>query len=377
MKFKKFIFILATFSSTIIGVGFFSFPYLASKLGFETMIFYLLIMAAIVLVIHLIFSELVLEAPDYSRFPGFANFYLGKKAKIVSFFTSIFGMIGTLLAYLIVGGEFLKNIFSPIFGGSSVTYILIYFIFAAALIYFGIKAVEKFEFWSLILFFIVLAFIFIKSLLVFDIKNLLLTGQGMGSKIPNLFLAFGPILFSFWGMSIIPEMEERLKNDKQQLKKIILAGILIALLTYFLFIFIVLGISGKYTSSDALSGLKVFLARDVLAIGFLFGVLTTFTSFITIGLTLKKIFQYDLKVPEKISWFIACFSPLMLFFLGFKNFLQVIGFVGGILLAIDGILICLMYQKFKKTKKAKILTFILALIFILAIICEIKYFLIK
>lgn len=373
---KKSILSLATFASTMIGVGFFSFPYLASKLGFWTMVIYLFAMAVIAIIIHSIFGRLVLAAPDYSRFPGFAGFYLGKQGRRIGFFTSALGMLGAMLAYLIIGGKFLANIFSPIFGGSYITYVLIFFFAAAILIYLGIRTVEKIELWGLILFFIALAFIFIKGLPVFEINNLFVV-HSPSFNVNSLFLAFGPILFSFWGMSVIPEMEEQLKDNKQRLKKIIPMGILIALTVYLVFVAIVLGISGKYVTSDALSGLKMFLTRDALIIGFLFGIIATFTSFISIGLTLKKIFKYDLKIPEILSWFIACFIPLALFFVGFKNFLQVIGFVGGIVLSFDGILICLMYQKFRKTKKAKIFTSILALIFVLVIICEIKYFLVR
>lgn len=360
----------------MIGVGFFSLPYLASRLGFWTMVVYLFAMAAIAIIIHLIFSRLVLKAPDYSRFPGFVGFYLGKNWKKIGFLTSTIGMLGAMLAYLIIGGEFLANIFSPVFGGSYTIYILIYFFIGAALIFSGIRIVEKIELWGLVLFIVALVFIFIKGLPVFDVSNLFMV-HSQSFNVHNLFLAFGPILFSFWGISVVPEMEEQLKDNKQQLKKVIPAGILTALVVYLVFIIVVYGICGRYVTPDALSGLKMFLTRDALIVGFLFGIIATFTSFISIGLTLKKIFKYDLKIPEILSWFIACFVPLAFFFIGFKNFIQVIGFVGGIVLSLDGILICLMYQRLRRTKKAKTLTSILALVFILAIICEIKYFLIK
>ncbi|MFA5386339.1 MAG: aromatic amino acid transport family protein [Candidatus Paceibacterota bacterium] len=373
---KKTILSFATFASTMIGVGFFSLPYLASRLGFWTMVVYLFAMAAIAIIIHLIFSRLVLKAPDYSRFPGFVGFYLGKNWKKIGFLTSTIGMLGAMLAYLIIGGEFLANIFSPVFGGSYTIYILIYFFIGAALIFSGIRIVEKIELWGLVLFIVALVFIFIKGLPVFDVSNLFMV-HSQSFNVHNLFLAFGPILFSFWGISVVPEMEEQLKDNKQQLKKVIPAGILTALVVYLVFIIVVYGICGRYVTPDALSGLKMFLTRDALIVGFLFGIIATFTSFISIGLTLKKIFKYDLKIPEILSWFIACFVPLAFFFIGFKNFIQVIGFVGGIVLSLDGILICLMYQRLRRTKKAKTLTSILALVFILAIICEIKYFLIK
>jgi len=372
-KIKSFIFPLVTLAGTIIGVGIFSLPYLASQVGFWTIVFYLLILGIVAIFIHLIFSELSLGAPDFRRLPGFADFYLGKWGKRIATLSFIIGLLGTILAYLIVGGEFLANLALPVFGGNILIWTLVYFLAGAGLIYFGIKAIEKIEFWGLVLFLAALIFVFIKGLPVFNLSNLFIVHSSQFT-VSSLFLPFGPILFSLWGLSLIPEIEEQLGDNKKILKKVVSLAVLIPIFVYIFFVIAILGISGGQTTESALIGLKSFLGSKVMAIGFLFGVLATFTSFITLGLTLKKVFNFDLKISEKLAWFIACFIPLALFLFGLKNFIQVISFVGGIMFSIDGIIICLMYQKFRKTKKAAILAFIFSLIFILAIIYQIKYF---
>ena len=372
-KTRSFIFSLITLTGTIIGVGMFSLPYLASQTGFLTMVVYLFILGAVAILIHLIFAELSLNTPDFSRLPGFANFYLGKWGKRIATCSAIIGLFGTILAYLIVGGEFLSNLFSPVFGGSPLIYTLIYFVAGAILIYFGIKTIEKIELWGMVLFFGALIFIFIKSLPIFNLSNLFII-HGSGFAVQNLFFLFGPILFSLWGLTLVPELEEQLGENKNLLKKIIPSAILISILTYIFFTVIVLGVCGNQTTESALVGLNNFFSSKVMAIVFLFGIIATFTSFIALGLTLKKVLNYDLKIPKKLAWFIACFVPLSLFLLGFNNFISVISFVGGIMLSIDGILVCLMYQKLKKTKKATALSLTLIFICFLAIFFSLKTF---
>jgi len=375
---KKILYALATLSGTIIGVGLFSLPSITLQVGIWVMLAYFLVLGVLVILVHYFFGEVALNTPDYLRLPGFAKIYLGKPGQIIAFISGILGLIGALLACLIVGGEFLTGLLSPIFGGSYVFYVLIYFLIGAILIYGGIKFIGRVEFWGLVLFFVVLIFIFIKGLPVFDIKSLLMIHDS-GFKIQNLFLPYGAILFSLWGAALIPEAEEMLKEDKKLLKKIIPISILIPIFVYLFFIFLILGLTGLQTTPSALTGLKNVLGDGIVGLGLFFGVITTFTSFIALGLTLKKIFNYDLKIAHPFSWFIACFIPLILFVLGFQNFIQVISFVGGVMLGVDGILIVLMYHKLK-VKKAKIksllMIFPLILVFLAGIFYEI-FFLIK
>ncbi|MCM8763518.1 MAG: hypothetical protein NC927_00285, partial [Candidatus Omnitrophica bacterium] len=154
-------------------------------------------------------------------------------------------------------------------------------------------------------------------------------------------------LFSLWGAGLIPEVEEMLSEKKYLFKKIIFISILIPIFVYLFFIFLILGICGFQTTESALIGLKNFLNINYFSLLLFFGILTTFTSFITIGLTLKNIFWYDFKINKNFSWLITCFPPLILFLAGIKNFISIISIVGGIGLAIDGILILLMYKKIR------------------------------
>ncbi len=364
--FKNFIYPISVLSGTIIGVGIFSLPYITSKVGFWIMAGFFLLLGALVILVHLFFGELAIKTPDYKRLPGFAKFHLGNWGEKVAYITTIVGVFGAILAYLIVGGEFLANLFMPIFGGNSVLWTILYFAVGAILILFGIKAICKVEFWGLILFFVILFTIFLKSFPQIKLANLF-----PSPDFSQLFLPYGTVLFSLWAGDLIPEAEEMIGDKKELLKKIIPISILIPIFVYLFFIYLILGITGSQTTESALIGLRNFLGPSLFSLRLFFGVLATFTSFISLGLTLRKVFWYDLKIEKNLAWAITCFVPLILFLIGIKDFIPIISFIGGVMLGIDGILILLMYQKIKQRK---LLVYPLLLIFLIGIIYEIVYF---
>ncbi|MFC1700976.1 aromatic amino acid transport family protein [Patescibacteria group bacterium] len=371
---------IATLAGTIIGVGLFALPYAASKAGLWIMIFYFIILSIVVIFTHLMFGEVILRTKDICRLPGYVNKYLGSGAKIIAFFVAILGISGALLAYLIVGGGFLFSLFGPYFGGANFVYVLAFFLFGALLIYTGIKDISKTEFFLLACFFIVLMAIFFKGFSLINMKYLF---NFDNYNIKNFFFPYGPILFSLSGLSLVPEIREMLTENPKNLKKVIIISILIASLTYLFFIFLILGLTGPQTSVEAISGLKNIFGDGLVILAFALGVLTTFTSFIALGLTLKKIFWYDMHIRKNVSWALACFIPFALYTFGLKDFIAVISLTGAIALGASAILVAFIYLK-AKNKGDKIpaynlclpsfFVYLIAFMFFLGIIYQIWYF---
>ena len=368
--FKNYIYPVATLSGSIIGVGFFALPYITMKVGIWLMLAYFLVLGFLVILIHLIYSEVALKTPDFKRFPGFVKFHLGKWFGRFSLVLTLLGSFGVLLVYLIIGSEFLSSVFSPIFGGSKLLYVFIYFSLASLIIYFGIKMVSKVELGVICFLLLILVLIFIKGFSQIKIGNFFIGDIGLGIK--SLFLPYGAVMFSLWGTGMIPEAEEMLGKKKKLIKKVITISILIPAVIYLFFIFLVLGISGSSTTESALIGLKSFLGNGVTTLGILIGVSTTFVGFITLGLTLKKMLIFDLKIKNFHSWVITCFAPLILLLVGLNSFIGLISFIGGVLLGINGILILLMY---KKIGGKNLLIYPLSLVLIFGIIYQLIYFL--
>jgi amino acid permease len=192
-----------------------------------------------------------------------------------------------------------------------------------------------------------------------------------------LTFPYGVILFSLWGAETIPEVEEAAGGSKKIMKWAIISSILLSALIYLLFIFFVLGVSGAQTSTDAISGILSILDGRILSLGYIFGILTCFTSFLTLGLVLKKTLWQDLNLNKNLSWILACFSPLVLFLLGFREFLDIIGLSGALSIGFEGIMIVFLYRKFLRQKLSAKMNFwgwLLPLLFLAGMAFEIYYF---
>lgn len=362
---------------TIIGVGLFSLPYIASRAGIWMMLLYLLLLGGVTVFIGWIYGEVALRTEGLHRLPGYAERYLGPGSKWVAFATGGLGLCGALLAYLIVGGGFLFWLLEPFFGGSLFLYVLIFFGVGAYLVYRGVRSIAQTEFLSLIAFFIILIFVFRRALPLIDMRHLL------HFDMAYLFLPYGAVLFSLAGTTVIPELKDMLIEQPARLKKVVLLGTIGAVLLYLLFIVTIVGVTGPATSEDAISGLRGLLNGNMISLMFAFGILTTFTSFLTLGITLKKMLWYDLKMPKHVSWALAMFTPLILYGIGFDSFISVISLTGGVFLGVDIILIILIYIQAKRKSDLlppyslnvpRIVLGLLVLLFLLGVAYELWYF---
>ncbi|MGB9598784.1 MAG: aromatic amino acid transport family protein, partial [Minisyncoccales bacterium] len=293
--------------NTIIGVGFFALPFAASKISFFILP-YFLFLGTIVLLIHLFYARICLATPDYKRLPGFVQYYLGKRWSQFSFFIIIFSLVGTLLSYLIVGGEFLTEIFPSL---NYFYWTTIFFFFSFFLILKDIKTILKFQFFSFFLFFLLIFFLFLLAGGMIKSENFFLKPD-----FDYWFLPYGVIIFSLWGTSIIPEVEESLGFKKRLLEPIIFFSFFLSLLFYLSFIFFVLGLSGSLTTENALIGLKNFLSSPSFKLLLFLSLLSVFTSFLSLGLTLKKVLVFDLKIKSHFLLIFFLFFPYLLFLLG-------------------------------------------------------------
>jgi tyrosine-specific transport protein len=328
----------ASLIGTIIGAGVFGIPYVMARSGVIFCLFYFLILGSVVLLLHLFFGEVVLRTREKHRLIGYAEKYLGKKAKILVTFSTIFGTIGALLAYIILGGDFLKIIFPSFL--SSFQLSLILWAILSFFVLLGIKSISFAELLMNIGFLIAISLVFLFSFPKIEISNFRLANP------KNIFLPYGVILFSLIGWNAVPEIEKIL-TKKENLKKVIISAIGISLLFYFLFGLIISGVTGPETSQDAFSGLQGVLGKKIMILGGIFGLLAISTSFLILANYLKNALVFDYKFSYFPAFLVASFSPLLLFLLGIREFIWVIAFVGTFMGLIDGTIIALSYKKAK------------------------------
>ncbi|MFH0854186.1 MAG: aromatic amino acid transport family protein [bacterium] len=351
----KLIYAVSMLVGTIVGVGMFGLPYVAAQVGFWPMLIYLCGGSVIVITMNLIYGTIIIGSDGKKRFPGYVKDYFGKKWGIIILINSLLGFYGSQLAYLIIGGKFLQGLISPIFPISPFAATIFFFIIGSFLVYKGIKSVSKSEFFMLTFLILMILIFFFVCFGKIKITNF------SGYNMDKIFLPYGIVFFSLMGASALPEIKEIFlkgykkenysKEGKASFKKTIIYSVIISLVIYIIFIAGVLGVSGKNTSIEAFSGLKSILSNKIIYLGYIFGFLAVFTSFLSIGLTIEKTFTYDCGLKHKKAFILASIIPFILFLAGFNNFLNIIGFVGTITFGIDGCFLFILYFKIKKLGK--------------------------
>ena len=339
---KNYIYAVSIMIGTSIGAGIFSLPYVASKSGFFLFLALIIVLGFIMTILHLMYAEITLRTKDKGRLVGYCGKYLGSNGKKIATFVTLVALYGSMLAFIIIGGNFLNVIFSPYFGGSEFIYSVLMALFISIGVYISLKLLSIIELIMVILLFITIFGVILKGSFFINVENLLTY------NISQSFFPFGAILFSIGALSAIPELEHIMEKKQKRIKNAIIAGSIITIAIYVLFVAVVLGITGSNTSVEALLGLSLSIGNGIVTLGFIFGVFAIATSSLVIGINLKEIFWYDYHLSEKKSWALACFVPLIVFILGFRDFITVVSIAGSITGGFTGILIIVLFYRAKK-----------------------------
>ncbi|MFH2136804.1 MAG: aromatic amino acid transport family protein [Patescibacteria group bacterium] len=373
---KKFFHAVAIMVGMIVGVGIFGVPFAVEKVGFALGATYIFILGMLLLLVHILYGEVVLRTEGKHRLVGYAEIYLGKKGKMVAALAQIFSFYGALIAYIVIGGQFLHLLLAPVFGGTVLMYQLGFFVFMSLFVGAGLKLVASIEFAMTIFLLAVVAIIMAFGLPYVWYPNLYVM------NLKEIFFPYGVILFALGGAAAVPEIRDLLRGQEKKIKKALIWGTAIPIVITILFSFVVIGISGEHTSAEAISGLIGPLGNNIVLFGAIFGFLAIATSFLVLGLNLKEIFKFDFKINGWLSWLLACAVPFIIFLLAKPSFISVIAFTGAVLGGIEGLLIILIWLKAEKEGKrtpeykVKVSEWVLSLVafvFILGIIYKIIY----
>lgn len=368
--YSKIILPASILAGTIIGAGVFSLPFVFTKGGLLTGLFYLLLFAVVFILVDLIYADLIIRTPGDHRFVGYSKIYLGKGGFWAAILMGLIQALFVLTIYLILAPSFFK-LFIP---ENTILHLLIFWFLGSAAILLNIKKIALAEFLITIGIILIILFTFVLgapnffqreiSLFPFDLSNLIVVG---------------PILFALGGRVAVPEIINYFRETKTPLsflKKSLIVGILGPAVVYFLFVIGILGLSGV-VAEDAVSGLIGQVASPVLiAIGVL-GLLSLISSYIVIGLNASRIFNYDLAFPNWLSRSLVIFVPPILYFVGFQNFIVLISFLGGVFLPLESIFVLFMWLKANKKsetppiligKQVKMIVPVLLLIFFIVLI---------
>jgi len=336
---RKSIQALANFIGMAIGVGIFGIPFAFAKASFVIGLVFLIGLAAVALILNLSYGEIILRTTKDYQFVGYVKKYLGNIAKRVAIFAFIFAILGGLLAYIIISGNFLFNVstaMSPF--GWSVLFAFLMAILAAS----NLKTISRFEMLSTLFFLGVITLIFSVSFPHVETEHF--------SFFTNefWFLPYGVILFAYGSLFSIPIIKKSLEGEDKGLRKVLILGMAFVAVFYLLFTVAVLGVSGDVTSPDAISGLFPFLGNNIVILGSIFGLVAVATSFVMLSRALVDFFVLDYKFRRFPAWFLTVVPPLILFVAGLRKFIDVISLVGAVSFGLAAILTLMMKMKAKE-----------------------------
>ena len=324
---------ISTMVGTIIGAGILGIPFVFAKAGFWTGAVVLAFITFAMISMKLIFGEITLRTYGKHQISGYVEKYLGTFWKNFTSIILIISVAGSLLAYFIGVGQVLSEVFS----GTSLMWGLIFYIVASALLYFGIKLIKNIEFILTGFIFLIVLVILFLSHAHFEINNL------ASFDFSKLLIPYGVVLFACSGIMAIPEVRQILFRKEYLFKKAIFLGALIPSIIYFIFAWIVVGVSGLDTTEVATIGLGKVVGPEILIIGNIFAFFTMSTSFLTLGLGLKETLHFDFKMKHLYSWLLTILIPIIIYFLGFTDFISTLAIVGALGFGINGIIYIVCY----------------------------------
>lgn len=325
------------FTGGVIGVGVFGLPAALVLAGLPAFLTHLVIVGFLVWWLHRCFLAVVLETPGRHRLPGYARRYLGQPGYAVTALANLLGLVGALVAYLIAGGIFLHLLLGQLVPLSPFAAVSAYVFPGALLLFWGLRSLPALELVILFLFLVVLGGLPLLAGDAFSFSRLPLVGEPTSALLP-----YGVLLFAFWGVSLIPETAELSRRSWPRSHAVITAGLLTAAVAYLLFAMFVAGVTGPATTEDALTGIRQVLGDGVVFFTLVFGLLTTFSSYLALGLTLLKTLTLDFSVPRFPAWALVVLVPLTFVLWGTPGLLSVLALTGAVFLGIEGLMVLAM-----------------------------------
>ena len=342
-KFLQFSEATATMIGTVIGAGILGIPFAVVKVGFVPGLFMMLVLAVAMIVLELMFVEVSLRTKKDHEIPGYGGLYLGLHAQMVALFAGVIGGYGTLLAYMIAQGDILQ----ALLGGSATVWSLLFYLMGSYIVYRGLGAIRVIELIMTLGIFTIMFLIGLTAHPHIDSLNLAYT------DLSQLIVPYGVLIFALSGITAIPQVRKQMVGSEKKLPHVVIVANILVVAMYILFMWLTLGVTGASTTEVATIGLGQRIGPSMLLMGNILAFFTITTSFVTVGLSIRRLFHYDYNFSRFKAWVSTIMIPLVFFLFGARSFIQVVGIVGGVIMGTQSIIIILAFWKAQKNGHRK------------------------
>lgn len=326
-----------------VGAGILAVPYLASRAPWWDFLWILAIAYSINLLLHLMIAELSLNNKGAQFVKCFENeLFTGRFKKVATWIVFAFLAFSVLcnVASFITGSA---AVFTSWFGLPSWAGMLIYYVIAGLVVFFGMKIVGICEKYSVIAMVIVIGILFVATV------------TSKMNALPSSFIAasnsmalYSTVAFSLSAVMSVPQVVKGVDGDRKKIISAIAAGTGInAFLIIVVTFMTLLGAGQAITKNGALVDLSASLGGWVSIVGYIFSLLALSTSFWANTLNMRDIIAEQTKWNLKLCWLLATLPCLILALGGMTSF---VGFarLAGIIQVLTGIGIIIAYNRSRK-----------------------------
>jgi amino acid permease len=315
-----------------IGGGVMAAPYIMKQCGVLWGAVILLAAYFVTVVLHIMIADLALrsEKPNELLSVFKEHLFKGKLKKVwiwAFFILMLTTLCANLAAYVSGAGDILAALLNI-----DVVYTkLIYFFFAAIVVFFGFRGLSANQWYSVL---VMLTFLVI--MLVFSMIHISVPLSIESAGATPLLALFGMMMFSLSSIFSVPQITPSLKDKPRVLRNAIITGLAINALT------IIFVCVGSLTVSEEVSKTAIInwsraLGNVIHVCGSLFIVTAMLTTYWSISLALSDMVKEHLRIHRIFCWLIATLPSLLLTFVlsaGFIDYMQIAGGAVAVIIAI-------------------------------------------
>ena len=326
-----------------VGGGVMAMPYIAAKNGLIVSFIVLVLAFAASWLLHTMIAEVTQKCGGGAQIVSvFSRFLFRGKAKgvlTVSFFVLMAIVLVTNLTAYVVGAAEVMAGFLPI---SELAAKIIFYIAAASVVIFGLKAVGVSEKLAVAVIFGLVAVLAVSSFI--NPNNALPMKAG---TLTDGVSFFAMSMLSFAAFFSIPQAVQGLGGDEKKIKKAIFLGlgnnfILIVIIT------VCALLSSKEITEVAMTGWSAGIGSWAQIIGGVFTVLAMLTTYWSISLALAGIVEEQTHGSKRLCWLLATLPSLALGLLNIGGFIDFLELAGGAIAIIVAVMVVPTYRNARK-----------------------------
>ncbi len=321
-----------------VGGGVMSMPYLTERTGFAVSLVILAIALLASYVLHLMIADLAVKSDGGQIISCLSRFLFrgkGKMALTVLFFVLMALILCTnLAAYISGAGEILTELL-PVPGIAAK---LLFYVAAAAVVLFGLKAVGVSEKIAVAVIFILIGVLAVASLFA-EHRAIALSGPSGRAALAY----FGMAMFAMSAFFSIPQAVEGLGGEEGKIKKAVFLG----LFNNFVLIIVISAcalLASTEVTEVAMVGWSAGIGEWAQIVGGAFTVLAMLTTYWSISLALGSIVKEQTKLDTRVCWILATLPSLMLSLLPLGGFMEFMRLAGGLIAIVVAVMVVPAYR---------------------------------